>query len=79
MRFMGQLRDTWDADALQPISDFLDAADHVFVRFIWRGVGHGPELNMEFTGVLTVRRDRIVFVEFFWDHAEALETLGLSE
>jgi len=79
MRFMGQLRDTWDADALQPIGDFIDAADHVFVRFAWRGVGHGPESNMEFTGVLTVRRNRIVFVEFFWDHAEALETLGLSE
>jgi hypothetical protein len=31
------------------------------------------------TNVLTVRRGRIVFQEFFWDHAEALKTLGLSE
>ena len=34
---------------------------------------------MEVTGVYTVRKGKIVFFEFFWDHAEALETLGLSE
>jgi ketosteroid isomerase-like protein len=78
MRFIGQLRETWDADALEPTSDFIDAADRIVVRFIWRGVGHGPEANMEFTGVFTVRKGRIFGVEFFWDHEEALETLGLS-
>jgi hypothetical protein len=26
-----------------------------------------------------VRKGRIVYQEFFWDHAEALETLELSE
>ena len=79
MRQYEQQRETWDADALEPISDFIDAADRVVVRFIWRGVGYGPEANMEFTGVFTVRKGRIFGVEFFWDHAEALETLGLSE
>jgi ketosteroid isomerase-like protein len=78
MRQFEQLRATWDTDALEPISDFIDAADRIVVRFIWRGVGHGPEANMEFTGVFTVRKSRIFGVEFFWDHAEALETLGLS-
>ena len=55
-----QLRETWDADALEPISDFIDAGDRVVVRFIWRGAGHGPEANMEMTGVFTVRKGRIV-------------------
>lgn len=49
------------------------------MRFIWRGVGHGPESNIEGTGVYTVRKGRIFSIEFFWDHAEALEILGLSE
>ena len=49
------------------------------MRFIWRGAGHGPEVNLEATGVFTVRKGRVFYVEFFWDHAEALETLGLSE
>ena len=35
--------------------------------------------NMEMTNVFMVRKGRIVYQEFFWDHAEALETLGLSE
>jgi hypothetical protein len=34
---------------------------------------------MEVTNVLMVRKGRIVYQEFFLDHAEALETLGLSE
>ena len=49
------------------------------MRFIWRGAGYGPESNMEFTGVYTVRKGEILNIEFFWDHAEALEALGLSE
>jgi ketosteroid isomerase-like protein len=79
MRFVGQLRDTWDADALEPVGDFIGVADHVLVRFIWHGMGRGPESNMHFTGAFTVRRGKIVFVEFFWSHAEALEAVGLSE
>ena len=47
MRQLEQLRETWDADAVEPISDFIDAGDRVVVRFIWRGAGHGPEANME--------------------------------
>ena len=37
-----QLRETWDADALEPISDFIDAADRVVVRLVWRGAGQRP-------------------------------------
>jgi ketosteroid isomerase-like protein len=79
MRQFEQLRATWDADAVEPISDFLDAGERVVVRMIWHGAGFGPEANMEFTQVFTVRRRRVVFLEHFWDHADALETIGLSE
>ena len=79
MREFGQLRETWDADALEVIGDFIHVADHVVLRFVWRGAGYGPEANMEFTGVFTVRKGRVIAVEFFWDHAEALEAVGLSE
>jgi ketosteroid isomerase-like protein len=79
MRQFEQLRETWDADAFEVISDFIDVGDRVAVRCIWRGAGHGPELNLEMTCVFTIRKARIFGVEFFWDHAEALENLGLSE
>ena len=79
MRWFEQSREAFDADDLEPISDFIDADDRVVVRFVWRGEGQGPEYTMEFTGVYTVRKGRVFYVEFFSDHAEALETLGLSE
>jgi uncharacterized protein len=79
MRQLEQLRETWDADVLEPISDFIDAADRVVVRIIWRGAGHGPGLDMELTGVYTVRRGRLCDIELFWDHAQALEAVGLRE
>ena len=37
IRQFGQLRETWEADALKPTSDFIEAADRVVVRQIWRG------------------------------------------
>ena len=60
MRQWVQQRETWDADTLEPIGDFIDAGDRVVARFIWRTAGHGPESNFELTGVYTVRRG-IVF------------------
>jgi ketosteroid isomerase-like protein len=79
MRWWEQIRETWDADAIELISDFIDAGDRVAVRLIWHGTGHGPEMNMEMTQVATVRKGKILGTEFFWDHAEALEAVGLSE
>jgi uncharacterized protein len=78
IRGFEQLRETWDADSMQPVS-VVDAGDSVVVRTIWRGVGHGPDLNMEMTIVFTLRKGKIFLLESFWDHADALEALGLSE
>jgi ketosteroid isomerase-like protein len=79
MRQWEQMRETWDADAWELISDFIVVGDRVAVRLFWRTAGHGPEANLELTGVFTVRKGRIFGTEFFWHHAEALEALGLSE
>ena len=79
MRQVEQLRETWDSDSFELISDFFDVGERVAVRFIWQTAGHGPESNLELTGVYIVRKGRCVAIEFFWDHAEALEALGLSE
>ena len=79
MRQLEQLRDTWDADAVEVISDYVDVGDRVAVRMVWHGEGRGPETNIEFTNVVTVRNGKIVFIEFFWDHAQALQAVGLSE
>ena len=38
-----------------------------------------PEANMEAAYVATVRKGKIFNIEYFWDHAEALEAAGLRE
>jgi ketosteroid isomerase-like protein len=79
MRQFQQVRDTFDEDSLEFVSDFAAIGDRVIVRAAWRMIGRGPEGNMEWTVVYTVRRGLVLGLEFFWDHAEALEAAGLSE
>ena len=79
LRLFEQWRETFDTYVTELIGDIIEAADRVVVRQVWHGVGRGPEAHLEATGVFTVRKGRVFYVEFFWDHAEALETLGLSE
>jgi ketosteroid isomerase-like protein len=42
------------------------------------GERSGLEGDMQFSQVLTFRKGKVVLVEFFWDHHEALEAAGLS-
>jgi ketosteroid isomerase-like protein len=79
MRQGEQLRQTWDTVTLEPLGDFIGVGDRVAIRHIWHGVGHGPDSQLEFTALYTVRRGRISIIEYFWNHTEALEALGLSE
>jgi ketosteroid isomerase-like protein len=79
IRQFEQLRSTWDSDTLEWIGDPIDVGDRVVVRTSWDAVGQGPCINLELTQVLTVRKGTIVYLEYFWDHAEALEAVGLSE
>jgi ketosteroid isomerase-like protein len=79
MRQFDQMRATWDADALEFLTDFVHAGDRVLVRYAWRGVGQGPESTIELSYLATVRKGKILNVEFIWDHAEALKAAGLSE
>ncbi len=79
MRQWNEMRETFDADHIMPIDDVMEVSDAVTVRLIWRGVGHGPDANLEATGVFTVRGERITRIDFFWSHSEALKAVGLEE
>jgi ketosteroid isomerase-like protein len=78
MRQWAQLRDTWDADVLEPTGDFIDVGDRVVVRQKWRGFGRGPDATIEMTSIFTFRESRITSLEYFWEHAEALKAVGLE-
>jgi len=79
MRGVEQLRETFDADWQELISDPIDIGDRVVVRTVWHGVGQGPEMKQESTVVFTVPRKQIFHIELFYDHAAALEAAGLPE
>jgi ketosteroid isomerase-like protein len=78
MRQFEQVRETWDIDELTP-HEFIDAGDRVLVPYAWRAVGHGPDLAVEWAVLYTLRNGKVVFLEYFQDHAEALEAVGLRE
>ena len=77
-RFFDQLRDTWDTGEMEEVS-LIDAGDRVVARFRWHGIGRGPDTSIDVTSIQTFRKGKVVMIEYFWNHAEALETLGLSE
>jgi ketosteroid isomerase-like protein len=80
LRQWEQLRDAWTGDTLEPVTDFTAAADRGVVRDAWRGTGsQGPDADMEFTRVFTLRERKIIDIDIFWDHAEALEAVRLRE
>jgi ketosteroid isomerase-like protein len=75
-----RLREALDyRDSLVILGEVLHARDRVGVRFAWRGVGHGPAMDLEATVVYTMRGGRIREAEFFQDYNEALEVTGLKE
>jgi DnaK suppressor protein len=79
MRQWQQQREAWDVDAVESIGGYIEAGDRVAVRQIWHRAGQGPEAGLEMTNVVTVRGGVAVEQAFFWDHAQALEALGLHE
>lgn len=79
IRFYQGMRDAFDADRLEEIGDPACAGDRVVVRYAWDVAGHGPDTTFEITALYGIRTGKVRSVEFFWDHAEALEAAGLSE
>ena len=79
IRFFVAARGSLDSDSVEPNTDFIAVADHVLVRHTWHGHGHGPAMKFETTLIYTLRRGKVIHLEYFWDHAEALKAVGLTE
>jgi ketosteroid isomerase-like protein len=79
MQQLSRARDAFDSDSVEFLSDVVAVSDRVIARVGWHGSGRGPQSDMEWTHVSTIRDGRILKAQYFWDHAEALEAAGLSE
>jgi ketosteroid isomerase-like protein len=79
MQELNHVRAAFDRDSVEFLSDLVAVGDRVIARTGWHGFGRGPQSDMEWTTVSTIRDGRILKVQYFWDHAEALEAAGLRE
>lgn len=79
-RELRQLREAWqEGDSLEVVGDLIEAGNHVLARDVWHASGRGPDAVMEFTTIYTLRKGRLITIQRYWDHAEALEAVGLRE
>jgi ketosteroid isomerase-like protein len=55
--------------------------DRVVARMDWGGRGRasGIDLRSNLTSISTVRDGKVAKIEWYFDHAKALEAVGLSE
>jgi ketosteroid isomerase-like protein len=63
------------------IEEIFDLGDRVLVRLRWhiRGLHSGVEGEQHYSVICTLRDGRVVLEEFFLDHENALEAVGLAE
>ncbi len=78
-RAFERIREPWETDSIEVLGDVRGVGDRVVSRWRWRVQGQGPASETEFTVALTVRAGKVHYQEYFWDHAEALEAVGLRE
>lgn len=77
MQHLNQVRATFDSDSAEALSDLVAVGDRVVVRMVWHGSGRGPQSDMEWTIVFTIRDCLVTRAQYIWDHAEALEIAEL--
>jgi ketosteroid isomerase-like protein len=78
MGYFGRLRDAFDRDSIH-VSDYRSVGDRVVVLLAWKAAGHGPAIDTEMAFVYTIRDGRVLELETFRGHDEALRVVGLSE
>jgi ketosteroid isomerase-like protein len=63
------------------IEKITDLGDRLLIQVRWATRGHrsGIEADLTWSEVVTYRDGYIVFVEYFLDHRDALEAVGLEE
>jgi ketosteroid isomerase-like protein len=63
------------------IEDLIDAGDRIVSRLRIHVHGQGSDIEHEtvLSAIHTFRRGKVIMIEFFLDHEEALEAAGLRE
>jgi ketosteroid isomerase-like protein len=80
-RFVAEVAEGWEGSATADIQEIFSVGERVVARADWGGKGRtsGIELRSSLTSVCTIRDGQITRIEYFFNHADALEAAGLSE
>ena len=80
-RFLADIDEAWEGGGSVIIREVFPVGDRVVALLDWGGRGRasGIDLRSSLTAIHTVRERQIVKIEYFFDHAKALEAVGLSE
>jgi ketosteroid isomerase-like protein len=80
-RFLAEIDEGWEGGASGVIRELFPVGNRVVARTDWGGRGRasGIELRSSLTAINTFRDGRIVKIEWYFDHAEALKAVGLPE
>jgi uncharacterized protein len=79
MREWEQIAEPFPEGIRIEILELVDAGNNVVASYAWRGSGRGPDAAMEMSMVLTVRKGKVITIQNFWDHDEALAAAGVRE
>ena len=77
---MGFYRGAWESWGPEnQVEEIVDLGDRLLVRDRWtvRGQHSGVEGDQRFSAIFTYREGRIILVEYFLDHEQALEALEM--
>jgi ketosteroid isomerase-like protein len=80
-RFLDEIDEGWEGSGRGEISQAFSVGDKVVIRGPWGGTGRasGIDLRSDLTSIYTFRDREVVKLEFFFDHARALEVAGREE
>jgi hypothetical protein len=77
--FWRGLWESWGPDAR--VEEVIDLGDRLLVRwrFIVRGGHSGVKGEQCISAIQTYRKGQVILVEYFLDHEQAIEAVGLAE
>jgi len=81
-RYIAGIDQEWEGGGKAEIKEICAVGDdRVVSRVDWGGKGRasGIDLRASLSSIITVRDGQFTKIEFFFDHAQALEAAGLSE
>jgi ketosteroid isomerase-like protein len=75
------IKQAWEGRDAVVLRELFEVGDKVVARLDWqvRGRTSGMEMHLDATSVNTIKRGKIVRQQWYFDHAEALEAVGLRE